>query len=78
MIDWIMGHTFMKANYNTYYLTSDRSGVHLCKEGQNKLLYIIEEAVTKAAGRIKKKRARSLQETPPSAEKDTKTRKCDK
>ena len=68
-------NTFKKTPHN-YYLSQDRSGIHLSRDGQKKLVQIIEEAVAKAAKETKK-RLRSAQETPPSASKDAKVRKCD-
>ena len=47
--------------------------MHLCREGQEKLVKVIEEGLGKASA--SKKRARSAQETPPSAKKDSKVRK---
>ena len=68
-------NSFKQTDHKHYYLPSDRSGVHLCKPGQEKLIEIIEQAVDKNNASLRKKRNRANQETPPSAEKDRKSMK---
>ena len=61
---------FRGPEYTSLYLQNDNSGIHLSRDGQIKLVNNIVEATAKSSKRP------SPEDTPPSVEKDGKSRKC--
>ena len=70
-------NSFKETNHKGYYQKGDVSGLHLYRPGQIQLVDIIKEAVEKHTASTKKKRGRNTMDTPPSAQKDTKTMKLE-
>ena len=71
-------NSFKSNDHKGYYQNKDNSGIHLTGPGKAALVTIIEEAVDKIKSETRRKRNRAISETPPSAQKDQKSRRCDK